>query len=474
MSSPSAQNSPRHHHFQQQGMVTTPHPENKTHQQYQQQRILFPIRDDKGKRTGEKGSASRPLNWVGLTPLEMAEKVASMVEEKMTLSDRRLLEPLRIDITDATTTTISAPKKPTSRASSKHFFSDPPPKQRKTSRSVKSHQIEEETEELLSPVKSSACGISGYKRERTPSSSLSTSEYVNGKHETSSVEATPSPSMSSSTFFASTTRVDHQSHHYQDNASSIVLSPWNPYHVIDKYSTSFSSQLNTSNKNIFAEYTSDLKQQQLLSLASALESSAYYKEYLTSYRRVRGEFEMGLQYIYHILMESSLHSSSSSSSLSLPARENNHDLEAFCLSLCNNTIQKMKTLTELASSSSYVEENDLPHHLLPTKAEFGVDCTSPRPTLPPKEKKFSKKEFANYMNHWLRSNWTNPYPDDEGLQEMASDCGTTTAVVSNWLINARTRKWRPAIVKAYKLNRPADYLKEDAIAIFDGRPVQEI
>merc|ERR1712157_399177 len=32
----------------------------------------------------------------------------------------------------------------------------------------------------------------------------------------------------------------------------------------------------------------------------------------------------------------------------------------------------------------------------------------------------------------------------------------TTYVISNWLINARTRKWRPAIVKAHQLARPAE------------------
>mmetsp|Transcript_3177 Transcript_3177/g.6227 ORF Transcript_3177/g.6227 Transcript_3177/m.6227 type:complete len:481 (-) Transcript_3177:156-1598(-) len=87
---------------------------------------------------------------------------------------------------------------------------------------------------------------------------------------------------------------------------------------------------------------------------------------------------------------------------------------------------------------------------------------------------YSKKDFADYMQHWLRDNWTNPYPDDDGLAQIAEDCDTTPTVVSNWLINARTRKWRPAIVKAYDLGRPADLLKEDAINIFDGSPLRQV
>lgn len=86
----------------------------------------------------------------------------------------------------------------------------------------------------------------------------------------------------------------------------------------------------------------------------------------------------------------------------------------------------------------------------------------------------SKQELAKYMTSWLRTNWTNPYPDDDGLVVMATHCATTIQVISNWLINARTRKWRPAIIKASELGRPADLLLEDSINIFDGKPLREI
>ena len=46
--------------------------------------------------------------------------------------------------------------------------------------------------------------------------------------------------------------------------------------------------------------------------------------------------------------------------------------------------------------------------------------------------------------------------------------------MSNWLINARTRKWRPAIVKAYDLGRPADVLLEDAVNLFQGVPLRDL
>lgn len=85
-----------------------------------------------------------------------------------------------------------------------------------------------------------------------------------------------------------------------------------------------------------------------------------------------------------------------------------------------------------------------------------------------------KQDLSSYMTHWLQENWTNPYPDDNGLVQMAADCNTTTTIVSNWLINARTRKWRPAIIKATQLNRPAEMLLEDSINIFEGKPVRDL
>ena len=89
-------------------------------------------------------------------------------------------------------------------------------------------------------------------------------------------------------------------------------------------------------------------------------------------------------------------------------------------------------------------------------------------------KSMKKQDLSKYMTDWLRDNWTNPYPDDFALHQMSKECNSSTTVVSNWLINARTRKWRPAIVKAYDMNRPADLLLEDSINIFCGKPLRPL
>ena len=121
--------------------------------------------------------------------------------------------------------------------------------------------------------------------------------------------------------------------------------------------------------------------------------------------------------------------------------------------LYEETIHKMEALVDMTA------------RLGPEEAEEEAKMAS-KPVV--------KRDFAEYMTQWLKDNWTNPYPDEDGLEMMAHDCGVTTSIISNWLINARTRKWRPAIVKAYELKRPANLLLEDSINIFDGKPVREI
>ena len=85
-----------------------------------------------------------------------------------------------------------------------------------------------------------------------------------------------------------------------------------------------------------------------------------------------------------------------------------------------------------------------------------------------------KKDSANLMNGWLRENWSKQYPDNEDLTNIAHKCGTTPTVISNWLINVRTRKWRPATVKTYESVQPSYILKEYVINIFYGRELREI
>jgi hypothetical protein len=120
-------------------------------------------------------------------------------------------------------------------------------------------------------------------------------------------------------------------------------------------------------------------------------------------------------------------------------------------SLYQETILKLQDL--LDGTRSY-----------PDKDELSGSADSPR-----------KEDFAMKMTDWLVGNWTNPYPDEDGLSELASETDTHPTIVSNWLINARTRKWRPAIVKASTfLDRPASLLLEDSINIFKGLPLRTL
>lgn len=130
--------------------------------------------------------------------------------------------------------------------------------------------------------------------------------------------------------------------------------------------------------------------------------------------------------------------------------------------LYEETIAKLQDIAETATFGEKPRGNNSASKMTPPPVASSVSFeTSP----------VAKKDLSKYMTAWLRDNWTNPYPDEEGLAEMASACGTTPTIVSNWLINARTRKWRPAIIKAVELNRPADYLLEDSLCIFDGGTV---
>eukprot|EP00594_Rhizosolenia_setigera_P016034 CAMPEP_0178975212 /NCGR_PEP_ID=MMETSP0789-20121207/22995_1 /TAXON_ID=3005 /ORGANISM="Rhizosolenia setigera, Strain CCMP 1694" /LENGTH=322 /DNA_ID=CAMNT_0020663849 /DNA_START=92 /DNA_END=1060 /DNA_ORIENTATION=- len=87
---------------------------------------------------------------------------------------------------------------------------------------------------------------------------------------------------------------------------------------------------------------------------------------------------------------------------------------------------------------------------------------------------YTKKDFSKYMVNWLKENWTNPYPDEYTLNEIAALFSMEdTKEISNWLINARTRKWRPAIKQAYEMNKNADFLLEDSIRIFEESEKKE-
>ena len=140
--------------------------------------------------------------------------------------------------------------------------------------------------------------------------------------------------------------------------------------------------------------------------------------------------------------------------------------------LYRETIQQVQNLMEHITKNSTKKETSRPLTECPMSPP-PVTQSSSSPAAR-SQQTVPKRDMANYLTSWLRDNWTNPYPDEEGVAEMAQICGTTPTVISNWLINARTRKWRPAIVKASELNRPADLLLEDSINIFDGKPVRPL
>jgi hypothetical protein len=106
-------------------------------------------------------------------------------------------------------------------------------------------------------------------------------------------------------------------------------------------------------------------------------------------------------------------------------------------------------------------------------------------TQTPLSDKAKKQVFNAYMTEWLCQcrNWINPYPDETVLNQMAShfihiDCvpGTDSNVteaeavakINTWLVNTRTRQWRPSVEEAFDAQRPAMLLMEDSLRIFKG------
>jgi Homeobox KN domain len=131
---------------------------------------------------------------------------------------------------------------------------------------------------------------------------------------------------------------------------------------------------------------------------------------------------------------------------------------ALLFTLYNDTKLKMEALVQMARSEA-----------TPSSKNSEVSSSS----LEASACTFEKKDFfVDFMTTWLRENWTNPYPDDDGLLEMAATLNSTPAVVGNWLINARTRKWRPSLVKAFEMERPPELLLEDSLNLFDGKPLR--
>ena len=200
------------------------------------------------------------------------------------------------------------------------------------------------------------------------------------------------------------------------------------------------------------EMTARLAVTEISSLARQIESSKSFGACYSSYKRFR-----------NFLLEKSTKISES--------RKPDDDKKVLFNKLYSESVMHMKALVRMTELHSTDDDKLI---TLPQRKEINDEdkyvstnvSSNPNPHMVARE--FDKKFFTHYMNNWLKNNWTNPYPDDKGLSEMATENGTTETIISNWLINARTRKWRPSIVKAFELGRPADMLMEDSIRIFDG------
>ena len=130
--------------------------------------------------------------------------------------------------------------------------------------------------------------------------------------------------------------------------------------------------------------------------------------------------------------------------------------------LYHETIHKLNALVELS------------HKMGAQQTSTMVECTKNQDHQIAAPSPHSNIDLNLKMNSWLLENWINPYPDEDTTNELARVCGTTTQTIYTWLVNARTRKWRPAIEKAFEMKRPAELLLEDSIQIFNGEPVRKL
>ncbi|KAL9658159.1 hypothetical protein ABK040_013071 [Willaertia magna] len=57
------------------------------------------------------------------------------------------------------------------------------------------------------------------------------------------------------------------------------------------------------------------------------------------------------------------------------------------------------------------------------------------------------KEARDILKNWFNEHFSNPYPTENEKKELSSSTGLTLQQVNNWFVNARVRKWRPALQK---------------------------
>ncbi len=343
-------------------------------------RILFPF-----DTAEESTNDTRGASWVGLDPLEMATKLAALVEGKTTtpstptLIERRSLPPLQIDTAFLSTENPNLPEVPNG---------------------IRNVDIEEydstERSYLQSPEHRKAMSSLQGKRGRA------------------------------------------EPYTYRDEESESKLCVWDPSFLL-KYNPD--------------HFTSRYAVQQLSALSKELAITEGCDGCNSSYQRIKDR----------LLEESRFINSSSKSQ--------NEKVQCFS-QLYSSAIQQMQALIEMASKKN--NESDVVPRNFHDSGDEETQSEDNSSVVGISRGEYSKRDFTDYMNNWLKENWTNPYPDDEGLATIAAINGTSPTTVSNWLINARTRKWRPAIVKAYESGAQADNLREDSMKSFDDNNIGKV
>ena len=124
-------------------------------------------------------------------------------------------------------------------------------------------------------------------------------------------------------------------------------------------------------------------------LARTVESMPHYAFVGGSYERIRAYVE-GTSTWIHSSYSGQLSAQSAAEKMSL------------LQSLYAETIQQMEGLVEMTRMLGPLEDED---------AEFDT-----------KKEPLPKIEFAEYMTKWLKKHWTNPYPDDAGLEVSMERC----------------------------------------------------
>jgi hypothetical protein len=172
--------------------------------------------------------------------------------------------------------------------------------------------------------------------------------------------------------------------------------------------------------------------------------------------------------------------------------------------LLDQATQQMQALMEMANSnaqtdvaprvkfSKYVSYQDGSTKPIaksnPTRIMHGIIL--PQSSLSEKAKRHI---FCTYLTEWLcqSRNWANPYPDETVLQQMAihfihlgcipgiihgREVTEADAIekINNWLVNTRTRQWRPAVEEAFDAKRPAMLLMEDSMRIFREKELRPL